>query len=118
MQCSALYRACQLRNFRSISEQSCNTHSEAAMRQIHDVALIGAGRMGQIHGPNAAHHPELKLRYIVETDRELGAALASALSAEIVTLDVALADPAIKGVIVASSTDMHLEHSLTCINAG
>jgi myo-inositol 2-dehydrogenase/D-chiro-inositol 1-dehydrogenase len=88
------------------------------MRQKHDVALIGAGRMGQIHGPNAAHHPELRLRYIVETDPQLGATLSGALGAEVVPLDQALADAAIKGVIVASSTDMHLEHSLTCIRAG
>lgn len=88
------------------------------MSQKHDVILIGAGRMGQIHGPNAARHPDLRLRYIVETDPNLGSKLASQLGAEITSLNEALADPAVKGVIVASSTDMHLEHSVTCINAG
>jgi myo-inositol 2-dehydrogenase / D-chiro-inositol 1-dehydrogenase len=88
------------------------------MSQKHDVVLIGAGRMGQIHGPNAARHPDLRLRYIVETDPALGAKLAGELGAEITSLDKALADPAVKGAIVASSTDMHLEHSVTCIEAG
>ena len=75
------------------------------MAQVHDVVLIGAGRMGQIHGPNAARHPGLRLRYIVETDAQLAAQLAESLGAEIVSLEHALADPAIKGAIVASSTD-------------
>lgn len=88
------------------------------MSQKFDVAVIGAGRMGQIHGPNAARHPDLRLRYVVETDAALGQALAAQTGATIATLGDALGDPAIKGVIIASSTDMHLEHSLTAIGAG
>jgi len=88
------------------------------MSETNDVAIIGAGRMGQIHGPNAARHPDLKLHYIVETDAKLGAALAAQTGAQLTTLADALDDPAIKGVIIASSTDMHLEHSLACIKAG
>ena len=83
-----------------------------------DVAIIGAGRMGQIHGPNAARHPDLRLRYVVETDAALGNALATQTGAEIATLNDVLGDPAIKGVVIASSTDMHLEHSLAVIGAG
>lgn len=83
-----------------------------------DVALIGAGRMGQIHGPNAARHPDLRLNCIVETNTALAEDLARPLGARIASLDAVLADPDIKGVIVASSTDMHLEHSLACVAAG
>ncbi len=88
------------------------------MSQKYDVAIIGAGRMGQIHGPNAARHSDLRLRYVIETDPQLAQALAAQTGAEVSTLGDALGDPAIKGVIVASSTDMHLEHSLACIDAG
>lgn len=88
------------------------------MSQKFDVAIIGAGRMGQIHGPNAARHPDLRLRYVVETDAELGQKLAAQTGAQIVSLSDALGDAAIKGVIIASSTDMHLEHSLAAIGAG
>ena len=35
------------------------------MGEKFDVAIIGAGRMGQIHGSNAARHPDLRLRYVV-----------------------------------------------------
>jgi myo-inositol 2-dehydrogenase/D-chiro-inositol 1-dehydrogenase len=83
-----------------------------------EVAIIGAGRMGQIHGPNAARHPAFRLRYVVESDPALGHALAEAHGATVATLDDVLGDPAIKGVIIASSTDMHLEHSLAAIKAG
>jgi len=88
------------------------------MSQKVDVAIIGAGRMGQIHGPNAARHPDLRLKYVVETDASLAGALAAQTGAAIATLSDALNDPAIRGVVIASSTDMHLEHSLACIKAG
>ncbi len=88
------------------------------MAEKFDVALIGAGRMGQIHGPNAARRPDLRLKYVVETDPSLGRALADRLGATLAELSDALSDPAIKGVIIASSTDMHLEHSLAAIGAG
>lgn len=74
--------------------------------------------MGQIHGPNAARHPDLRLRYVVETDAALGQALAAQTGATIATLNDVLGDPSIQGVIIASSTDMHLEHSLAVIGAG
>lgn len=83
-----------------------------------DVAIIGAGRMGQIHGPNAARHPNLRLRYVVETDEKLGKALADPADAQLAALDDVLGDASIKGVIIASSTDMHLEHSVACVRAG
>ncbi|HYD88819.1 MAG TPA: inositol 2-dehydrogenase [Vitreimonas sp.] len=84
----------------------------------HAVALIGAGRMGQIHGPNAARHPALSLRYVVDAQSGAAKALAQQLGAEAAALGDALADPDIAGAIVASSTDMHLEHSLAMIDAG
>lgn len=83
-----------------------------------DVAIIGAGRMGQIHGPNAARHPLLRLRYIIETDAALAGALAQSTGAARAELNDVLNDASIRGVIIASSTDMHLEHSLACVKAG
>ena len=88
------------------------------MSQKHQVALIGAGRMGQIHGPNAARHPELALRYVIDTDASLAGELAAQTGAQTATLADAIGDAAIEGVVIASSTDMHLEHSVACIKAG
>lgn len=83
-----------------------------------ELALIGAGRMGQIHGLNAARHPRLRLRYLIDSDAQAAASLADRLGARVASLDEALADAAIEGIVVASSTDMHLAHSLSCIEAG
>ncbi len=87
------------------------------MQQI-DVALIGAGRMGQVHGPNAAQTPGLRLRYVVDPRPGAAAAMAAATGAEAATLEQALADPAIGGVLVCSSTDQHLANALQAVAAG
>jgi myo-inositol 2-dehydrogenase/D-chiro-inositol 1-dehydrogenase len=82
-----------------------------------DIALIGAGRMGQIHGGNAARHPRLRLKYIVDP-RPAASAFAAQYDARLVTLEQALADPAVGGVLVCSTTDLHLEHALAAVGAG
>lgn len=83
-----------------------------------DVALIGAGRMGQVHGPNAALHPGLKLKYVVDPRLEAAEAMCRRFGAQQATLDRVLADPAIKGVLVCSSTDQHLANALAAVEAG
>ena len=87
-------------------------------REIYKVALVGAGRMGQIHGPNAARHPRLNLSYVVDQQSGAAAGLAERLGAQAAALQDVLADSSISGVIIASSTDMHLAHSLAAIEAG
>jgi len=81
------------------------------------VALIGAGRMGHVHGPNAAHHPHLHLKYVVDPG-PVAAAFAAEHGAGIASLRQALADPAIRGVLVCSPTDQHLGHALAAVEAG
>jgi myo-inositol 2-dehydrogenase/D-chiro-inositol 1-dehydrogenase len=83
-----------------------------------DVVLIGAGRMGQIHGPNAAAHPRLRLKYVVDPDRSSAEDVASRFNARVVSLDEALADRQVGAVLVCSSTDQHLGHALAAVTAG
>src|SRR5690606_6582536 len=59
---------------------------EGRMDRI-DVALIGAGRMGQVHGPNAARTPGLRLRYVVDPRPDVAAAMSAATGAETATLE-------------------------------
>ena len=82
------------------------------------VALIGAGRMGQVHGPNAARMPGLRLRYVVDPRPEAASAMAEQTGAEVASLEQALADPALGGVLVCSSTDQHLANALQAVEAG
>ena len=81
------------------------------------LALIGAGRIGRIHAANAAAHPALSLKYVIDPLAE-GAALAQRYGAATAALEQALADPAIAGVIVASPTDQHLAQCLQAMAAG
>lgn len=82
------------------------------------VALIGGGRIGRIHAANAAVHPALSLKYVVDPIGDAAAVLAARYGAAATTLESALADPGIAGVIVASPTDQHLAHCLQAAAAG
>ena len=82
-----------------------------------DVALVGAGRMGHVHGPNAARHPGLKLKYVVDP-RASTADFAARHGASMASLEQVLADPAIGGVLICSTTDQHLGHALAAVEAG
>src|SRR5690606_41229998 len=73
-----------------------------------DVALVGAGRMGQVHGPNAARHPGLRLKYVVDARPGVAEAMAGRWQAGVAGLEQALADPSVGGVLVCSSTDQPL----------
>src|SRR5437867_1966918 len=82
------------------------------------IALLGAGRIGQIHAANAAGHPALSLRYVVDPAAAAAEALAAKHGAQVAGLARALADPQVAGVIIASSTDQHLEQCLAAASAG
>lgn len=84
---------------------------------MHRIAQIGAGRMGSVHLHNAAQNRRLDLAFLVDP-RPDAADIASSVGASVATLDQMLADPNVRGVIVASSTDAHLEHVLACLSAG
>jgi myo-inositol 2-dehydrogenase/D-chiro-inositol 1-dehydrogenase len=82
------------------------------------LALFGAGRIGRIHAGNAAAHPGLTLKYVVDPMAEAAAGLAAEVGAVVTTVDAALADPEVAGVVIASSTDSHLGHCLDAAAAG
>ncbi|WP_298326671.1 inositol 2-dehydrogenase [Asticcacaulis sp.] len=83
-----------------------------------EVAVIGAGRIGRIHARNVAAHPALHLKAIVDPVGDSAAELARALGSEVSTFEAVLADPNVKGVVIASPTDQHLTQTLQCIAAG
>jgi myo-inositol 2-dehydrogenase/D-chiro-inositol 1-dehydrogenase len=82
------------------------------------VVLIGAGRMGAIRGRAAAANPRLELAGVVQSRTDSAAKLAVTLGCGVVTLDAALADPAIDGAIIASPTDTHLAFAQASLAAG
>lgn len=85
---------------------------------MHKIALLGAGRIGKIHGANAQAHPALQLSHVVDPFLQNAEALAGETGAAVASLDEVLADASVDGVIVASSTDAHLDHCLQAHAAG
>jgi myo-inositol 2-dehydrogenase/D-chiro-inositol 1-dehydrogenase len=85
---------------------------------MHKIALIGAGRIGRIHGANVVAHPGLALSHVVDPMAENAEAVSREMGAAVADLDAVLADPTVAGVIVASSTDTHLDYSVRAHAAG
>jgi len=85
---------------------------------MHKVALIGAGRIGRIHARNAALSDRLALAGVVDPMAEAASALAGEWGAPVLGLDEVMDDPSIAGVIIASSTDTHLDYSVRAARAG
>ncbi len=85
---------------------------------MHKVALIGAGRIGRIHGRNAALNGRIALAGVVDPVAAAAEALAGEWSVPVLSLDEVMSDPSIAGVIIASSTDTHLDYSVRAARAG
>lgn len=83
-----------------------------------EVALFGAGRIGKIHAANLAAQPGVQFKYVVDVNEEAAAALAARHGGSSATVEAALADPAIKAVVIASSTDTHADLILRSAAAG
>jgi myo-inositol 2-dehydrogenase / D-chiro-inositol 1-dehydrogenase len=85
---------------------------------MHAIALIGAGRIGNIHAANVAAHPGLRLKHVADRDAATAAALAAKTGAMQSSVEAALADAEVAGVIVASATPSHLPLTLAAAEAG
>lgn len=72
-----------------------------------EFAVIGAGRIGQIHARNLARMPGVRLRYVADVDPTAAQRLADATGAKVVDVSTALSDPAVAAILIASSTDTH-----------
>ncbi|MGE3250544.1 MAG: inositol 2-dehydrogenase [Hyphomonadaceae bacterium] len=82
------------------------------------LALIGAGRIGKIHAKNAALSARLSLSLVIDPVAEAAKTLADEYGAKVADLDTALGDSAIDGIVIASSTDTHLDYALRAAKAG
>ena len=74
-----------------------------------DVAVFGAGRIGKIHAANLAKQPGVRLKYVVDVNKEAAAALAALHGAQVADVEGALGDASIGASVVCSSTDTHAD---------
>ena len=83
-----------------------------------NLTLFGAGRIGSIHAACVNNHQDVTIKYVVDVHQPSAQKLADQLQATVVDEATALADPAIDGVIIASSTDTHARLILAAARAG
>ena len=84
---------------------------------MQEIAVVGAGRIGTIHARNVALHG-MRLRYVVDPVAQSAERLAGELGACVADLASVLADPQVAGIVIASSTDTHLDYALRAVAAG
>jgi len=72
-----------------------------------EIAVIGAGRIGQIHARNVAAHPNARLAGIADPDGAAAARLAQATGSAVIALDAAFAADAI---MICSPTTTHADY--------
>lgn len=81
-------------------------------------AQFGAGRIGAIHAANLAALKKTQLLYVVDVNAAAARELAVRHGAQVVDPEIALADPKVDAVIIASSTDTHADLAIAAARAG
>jgi myo-inositol 2-dehydrogenase / D-chiro-inositol 1-dehydrogenase len=71
--------------------------------------IIGAGRIGKIHGGNVAARPDSQVALVADADPAAAAALAKATGAKVAEVDAILAARDIDAVAICSPTDTHAD---------
>jgi myo-inositol 2-dehydrogenase/D-chiro-inositol 1-dehydrogenase len=80
-----------------------------------DIAVIGAGRIGQIHARNIAAHPGARLAGVADPDAQAAGRLATACGAQVISLDAAFVADA---VLIGSPTVTHADYIERAARAG
>ncbi|MDC3074476.1 Gfo/Idh/MocA family oxidoreductase [Candidatus Pelagibacter sp.] len=76
-----------------------------------NIALLGLGRIGQMHALNLTNHPEFNLKYIFDIDKNLNKKFGKKYkSIPINNPNVAFNDKSIKCIFIATSTKTHLNY--------
>lgn len=73
------------------------------------IGLLGAGRIGQIHGRNIAAHRDAELVAVADALPEAAQALAADTGSRVASINAILADEGIDAVVVATPTDTHAD---------
>ncbi len=71
--------------------------------------VIGAGRIGKIHGGNIARRGDSLVALVADADSAAASALAATTGAKVGTIEEILAAKDIDGVAICSPTDTHAD---------
>ena len=82
-------------------------------------ALFGAGRIGVMHAANLAANPRAKLLYVYDVNASAAEACAAKHGAKVApSVEAALRDKAVDAVLIASSTNTHVDLLTASAKAG
>ena len=82
-------------------------------------AVLGCGRIGRMHASNLASHPAAELACVYDVVAASAAEVAAAHGVrQASSVEDALADPAVEAVLIATSTDTHVELIIAAVRAG
>ena len=73
------------------------------------IGLLGAGRIGRIHGGNIAAHPRARLAFVADASREAAHDLAQAAGAAVAYADRVIDSPDIDALVICTPTDTHAD---------
>ena len=79
------------------------------MKSHYEVAVFGAGRIGNVHARNVAAHPSTSVKYVVDPLATAADALARACQARTADEPTALDAPDVDAIVIASSTNTHAD---------
>ena len=78
-------------------------------REMIHIALLGAGRIGKIHGRNAAQHAKARLVSVSDAHQPAAEALAAETGAAVRSIEEAIAAPDIDAVLICTPTTTHAD---------
>jgi myo-inositol 2-dehydrogenase/D-chiro-inositol 1-dehydrogenase len=82
-------------------------------------ALFGAGRIGRLHADNVSANPDAKLVCVYDVNEAAATEVARKHGAKVApTVEAALADPEVDAVLIASSTNTHVDLITRSAKAG
>ena len=82
-------------------------------------ALLGAGRIGQLHAHNIINHPNSKLKFVFDLNKELSKQVAKKYKCETSNfVDDIISSSEIDAVLIASSTPTHINYIMKSAIAG
>ncbi len=82
------------------------------------VALLGAGRIAQVHARHIYNHPDTLLYSVSDIYADAAKSLAEKYAARVLSTDEAIGDPQVDVVLVATSTETHARFSVQAARAG
>src|SRR6478752_3862483 len=82
------------------------------------IGLLGAGRIGRIHGGNVAANARATLVAVADALPEAAKSLAEATGARVASIDEIIADRDINAVVIGTPTDTHADLIERAVRAG